>query len=186
MKREVQLASGYKTLIVPFFIERVEPSGAFAYELKTRQWIDGYANWDAGLRELMAVLALDGQPTQTQEPATPSGAERWQLRRAMLVVGALVLAAIGAATWLERGVRNSAPRPTTTTPQTTTPEPATPARSNPKWATLQPGTDFVNLGTTDVSVFKNPDIGSEVLETIKPGARLFLSGDPAPIEVRHD
>jgi TIR domain len=57
IKKEVQLAGECKVLVVPFLIEKVQPSRAFAYELKTRQQIDAYTDWNAGIERLLKRLA---------------------------------------------------------------------------------------------------------------------------------
>ena len=52
VKKEVALASQRKIPVVPVRIEDVAPSGAFVYELVTRQWIDLFADRAAGLKRI--------------------------------------------------------------------------------------------------------------------------------------
>ena len=191
VKREVQLASGYKTLVVPFLLEPVQPSGGFAYELKTRQWIDGYTNRDAGIERLANALRGGTAPVVAthQEPtssaAGDSATQVAQSRRArspvLLTVAALAIAAAIAGFWLST---RQSPVPGPSPPVVAPPSPSEPAAPvEPKWADLPPGADFINLTRANVDVFRQPDVNSEVLYPIKPGTRLFLGGDPAPVQI---
>jgi len=57
IKKEVSLASQYKLMVIPVRLEDVKPSGAFAYELVTRQWIDFFDNWERAIDDLSARIA---------------------------------------------------------------------------------------------------------------------------------
>ena len=49
IKKEVALASQRRITLVPVRIEDATPSKAFRYELATRNWIDVFPDWDAGV-----------------------------------------------------------------------------------------------------------------------------------------
>ena len=73
IKKEVALASQRRITVVPVRIEDVAPSKAFRYELATRNWIDIFPDWDAGVAKLgdrlAAILALP--PDERKVPAPP-------------------------------------------------------------------------------------------------------------------
>jgi formylglycine-generating enzyme required for sulfatase activity len=57
IKKELALASQTGLVVIPVRIEDVFPSGAFAYELSTRQWIDLFADWESAMERLTARVA---------------------------------------------------------------------------------------------------------------------------------
>lgn len=57
VKKEVVLASEYKIPLVPVRIENVLPSGAFRYQLTTRNYLDLFQDWDTNLARLTEQLA---------------------------------------------------------------------------------------------------------------------------------
>src|SRR5579863_4216015 len=55
--KELAAAVFEKKLIVPVRLENIAPSGAFLYELASRNWVNAYENTDAKLAELAKALA---------------------------------------------------------------------------------------------------------------------------------
>lgn len=76
IKKEVVLAGRAKVPVIPLRVEEVEPTGAFEYELVTRQWIDLFADWDRAVdglaRQVRMALEAAGQPVPPV--AQPMGA----------------------------------------------------------------------------------------------------------------
>lgn len=66
IKKEVVLAGRARVPVIPLRVEEVEPTGAFEYELVTRQWIDLFADWDRAVdglaRQVRMALEAAGQP----------------------------------------------------------------------------------------------------------------------------
>jgi CHAT domain-containing protein len=56
IKKEVVLAGRYRVPIIPVRMEDVQPSGAFEYELVTRQWVDFFRDWDKAIERLIGQL----------------------------------------------------------------------------------------------------------------------------------
>src|ERR1044071_9969324 len=54
IKKEVALASHYHLAVIPVRVEDVLPTGAFLYELSTRQWIDALDDWERAMSRLAA------------------------------------------------------------------------------------------------------------------------------------
>ena len=54
--KEVSLASAYKKVVIPVRIADTAPTGAMAYELATRQWIDAFSSWDQAMQQLVAAV----------------------------------------------------------------------------------------------------------------------------------
>jgi tetratricopeptide (TPR) repeat protein len=57
IKKELSLASRYRIPVMALRIEDVEPSDAFAYELATRQWIDGFDGWERSIDALVGRIS---------------------------------------------------------------------------------------------------------------------------------
>src|SRR5271156_5400093 len=55
--KELAAAVFEKKLIVPVRLENIAPSGAFLYELASRNWVNAYENTEAKLAELAKALA---------------------------------------------------------------------------------------------------------------------------------
>jgi len=76
--KEVSLASAYKKVVIPVRINDLAPTGAMAYELATRQWVDAFAAWDSAMEQLVAALqrvVTPGQPAAAPPPvAAPAPA----------------------------------------------------------------------------------------------------------------
>ncbi|QDZ07006.1 TIR domain-containing protein [Sphingomonas panacisoli] len=101
IKKELSLASRYRTPVMALRIEDVEPSDAFAYELSTRQWIDAFDGWDTSIDALVGRV---GQLSGT-EPASPIAAGPVRHRSlfsrpiAMAAAGCLLIALIAGGAW---------------------------------------------------------------------------------------
>ena len=65
IKKELALASQNNLVVIPVRIEDVIPSGAFAYELATRQWIDMFDDWENSIANLVELIAtsIDEHPS---------------------------------------------------------------------------------------------------------------------------
>jgi Flp pilus assembly protein TadD len=57
IKKELALASQNNLVVIPVRVEDVIPSGAFAYELATRQWIDMFDDWENSITNLVELIA---------------------------------------------------------------------------------------------------------------------------------
>src|SRR5882757_4371344 len=55
--KELAAAIYSKKLVVPVRIENIEPTGAFLYELASRNWVNAFENTEAKLAELAHSLA---------------------------------------------------------------------------------------------------------------------------------
>jgi formylglycine-generating enzyme required for sulfatase activity len=111
IKKELALASQNNLVVIPVRIEDVIPSGAFAYELATRQWIDMFDDWENSIAHLVELIAasIDHHPSGDQVSAapkrsavgalgdapTPSKAG-WQSRRALLMATVLGVVLVGS------------------------------------------------------------------------------------------
>jgi hypothetical protein len=128
IKKEVVLAGQSNLVIVPARIENLMPSDkAFRYELSTRQWIDLFDNWDAGIDRLVAHVqhlqnplppidaASAGLPPPAASPKAAPGAaspglSRHARRVAVLVGGVAVgLAFAGLGFWTVGRLAPAAP-----------------------------------------------------------------------------
>ncbi len=67
--KELSLASRVQMPVFPFRIEDLKPTGAYEYELATRQWIDAFKNWDAAMNRLANLLHLQPED-QLRSPGT--------------------------------------------------------------------------------------------------------------------
>jgi hypothetical protein len=89
IKKEIALASHYHLAVIPVRVEDVMPTGAFLYELSTRQWIDAFDDWDRAMSRLadqiggMASGPAAAPAASTEPAATDSLSGKW-------VSGALV------------------------------------------------------------------------------------------------
>lgn len=104
IKKELSLASRFRIPVIAIRIADVEPSDAFAYELSTRQWIDGFAGWDRAIDLLAGRIAeLPGSAPIPPHPIIPGKQHAVSARRRSVIavaVLALLVAAGGAYWWL--------------------------------------------------------------------------------------
>ena len=77
IKKELVLAGHNRLTVVPVRVEDVEPGGAFAYELATRQWINLFNDWDREIGRLEAWMqkTLASSVSEQREPASSSQAK---------------------------------------------------------------------------------------------------------------
>ena len=77
IKKEIALASHYHLAVLPVRVENVAPTGAFLYELSTRQWIDAFDDWDQAMSRLAGQIrgmasgpaAAPAAPAASTDPA---------------------------------------------------------------------------------------------------------------------
>lgn len=113
IKKELAIASHHRLVVMPVRIEDVAPTGAFAYELATRQWIDLFGEWGQAIERLAAYLR-DVIPAEAVDrvevspavvPPSPRASLLWpkepRARALRVVAGLLVLSVIaGSILWL--------------------------------------------------------------------------------------
>ena len=102
IKKELSLASKYKLPVLALRIENVEPSDAFAYELSTRQWIDGFTGWDLSIDSLVGRInqISDAEPMA----ATAVSRSSWRLdlssyRRVSIAAAGLLMLVVAVGLW---------------------------------------------------------------------------------------
>jgi TPR repeat protein len=87
VKKEIVLAGQCRLNVIPVRVEDVTPTGAFAYELATRQWVDLFEDWERSIQRLVEqIVKVVGQqpgavpfiappreelPTEIPHAATP-------------------------------------------------------------------------------------------------------------------
>jgi tetratricopeptide (TPR) repeat protein len=100
IKKELSLASRYHVPVIALRLHDVEPSDAFAYELSTRQWIDGFAGWDRSIETLASRIEQlsDAGPVATAV-ATPVRGTAFAPSRPLAIAVALVLLVVAAGAW---------------------------------------------------------------------------------------
>jgi len=110
IKKELSLASRSDVIVIPARIEDITPSGAFAFELSTRQWIDLFLNWEDALDRLAdrvetaaggrADEAAPGSGSPATRANTPAAAgRRSSVGLWAAIAGALILLAGGGIAW---------------------------------------------------------------------------------------
>ena len=57
ISKELAAATFSKKLVIPVRIENIKPSGAFLYELASRNWVDAYEDTEAKFEDLADKLA---------------------------------------------------------------------------------------------------------------------------------
>jgi hypothetical protein len=107
IKKELALAGQYGTIVIPVRAEEVVPTGAFKYELATRQWVDLFENWEQAIERLGEQIRRIDTPAQAgaTAPSTPV-ARRSGRRAAGWLIGAAALAAAAVAAF---ALRSGAP-----------------------------------------------------------------------------
>ena len=134
IKKELALASSYKIVVIPVRAEDIAPTGAFKYELITRQWIDLFDDWEQALERLVeqinriaapgggAAAPLAAMPAP--RPAKRSPAPWLAAVAGVALVCVLGLLAVYFGAFGSRPV--PAPSPTTATAPAVPAVPATP------------------------------------------------------------
>jgi tetratricopeptide (TPR) repeat protein len=128
IKKEIVLAGQNNLVVLPARIENLLPSDrAFRYEMATRQWVDLFDNWDAGIDRMATTLtqlapaagnAAPGVKPAAETPPRPSEPTSYNIRvprrvlsRPVVALGVVgLLAAAGLGGWqlweaYERGQR---------------------------------------------------------------------------------
>jgi hypothetical protein len=84
IKKEIVLAGNANVTVIPVRVEDVVPTGAFAYQLATRQWIDLFDNWETQLERLTARVGeiVSIEPAEKASIAFPPAP-----RQAVLTAG---------------------------------------------------------------------------------------------------
>ncbi len=107
--KELAAAIFSKKLVVPVRIENVEPTGAFLYELASRNWVNAFENTEVKLAELahsLAKLVKEGVNDESILPFDRAASGRskppWLARNRFGLAGAaiLVIAAVAGAFWV--------------------------------------------------------------------------------------
>ena len=101
IKKELSLASRFRVPVMALRIEDVEPSGAFAYELSTRQCIDAFDGWEKSIESLVSrIEQVAGAKPATTAGTPASRRTRVPSRHPMAIAAAaLLLLVIAAGTW---------------------------------------------------------------------------------------
>ncbi len=109
--KELAAATFSKKLVVPVRIENIQPTGAFLYELASRNWVNAFENTEAKLMELAQGLATLVQGGIADERIIPfdrnSSAKgpaqkrrAWASKPVLIATAALAIAASSVAAWL--------------------------------------------------------------------------------------
>ncbi len=107
--KELAAAIFSKKLVVPVRIENIEPTGAFLYELASRNWVNAFENTEAKLAELaqsLAKLVKEGVKDESILPfdrdAGGKAKPAWLARNQFALTGAalVVIAAAAGAFWM--------------------------------------------------------------------------------------
>jgi hypothetical protein len=126
IKKELVLAGQHHLTVIPVRVEDVMPSGAFAYEFATRQWVDLFKDWEGEIKRLAlqikSVLAAapplqEGGPAlaETPRPQVGLSAGAKISRQGVLValsIVAAMAAGIGGFYLYTRPTPTTAPRTT--------------------------------------------------------------------------
>jgi hypothetical protein len=96
IKKELALASQHNLTVIPVRLEDVAPSGAFVYELATRQWIDVFGDWEKAMQTLLQhITAALGDERQPKPVFSPTPAAKSRLPWIAGGLAATLLAAVG-------------------------------------------------------------------------------------------
>ena len=110
IKKELALAGQMRRVVIPVRIEDVAPSGAFVYELATRQWIDVFGDWERSIQQLLAQItkiisaetgAAPRPSFKTPQPGTdgkkkpfalrgPTTRQRWRIIAVSAIVNVML------------------------------------------------------------------------------------------------
>src|ERR1700722_4565114 len=100
--KELALAAKFKKSIIPARISDVAPSGPFAYQMTSSQFIDLFGDFDAKVDELCSYLAETLHVAKVAQNRTDgeqrNRAARRNFRRAG--IGALVILVVAGIAWL--------------------------------------------------------------------------------------
>ena len=106
--KELAAATFSRKLVVPVRIEDIQPTGAFLYELASRNWVNAFENTEAKLAELahgLAKLVKEGVKDESILPfdrvAGGKAKPAWPVRNRLTLAGAalVVVAAVAGSFW---------------------------------------------------------------------------------------
>jgi hypothetical protein len=129
IKKELALASEYRIIVIPVRAEEIVPTGAFKYELATRQWVDLFENWEQAIERLCEQInriSAPGSAPVTAQSKPAAGRRPGRLAVALLA-GAGALVVVGVAVFVLRPGSSGSPPQTAASPPTAPaagPEPA--------------------------------------------------------------
>jgi TolB-like protein len=121
--KELAAAIFSKKLVVPVRIEDIQPTGAFLYELASRNWVNAFENTEAKLAELarsLAKLVKSGNADESVIPFDRNAGAKPPARKVprapvFIAAAALVMAAaVAALFWLIPRPASSPPQPMAT------------------------------------------------------------------------
>src|SRR5471032_1333128 len=118
--KELAAAIYSKKLVVPVRIENIQPTGAFLYELASRNWVNAYDNTEAKLAELaqsLAKLVKAGIVDESIIPFDRNAGAKTPVRKPssltrkplIIAAAAIVMVAAAVAAGFYASVRPSAP-----------------------------------------------------------------------------
>lgn len=175
--------------ILPFRIEKLDPSGAMRLHLSSRHWLDAYdPSWEAHINRLIDTAAsnLEKEMTLSDDmalisappPRTVSTDIPWKLIGIILAVGIVIVSGIGIMKWRGGGAADPLPTATGTIAVTEeiapTEEPAIPTPTFTAMPTITPTI------TPTVTSISGPDLSgaSLSLEDLPAG---FMEMSPAEL-----
>jgi len=169
---EVNLAINEEAAIIPFRIERLDPSGAMLLHLSTRHWLDAYApSWEVHLDDLVSgvrsALSSVGRGIGGGLFATPRR-RSWGLLVAGLALAAAIVGAWAVASGEEPDPTTLAAAPTTSSTTTS----STTTSSTSTTTTVAPGPAIGSIenpliwGYTDPTQFEFAQVNEIAQETV--------------------
>lgn len=76
IKKELVLAGNASKVVIPARVENLVPlNPSFRYELASRQWIDLFDNWEAGIARIIGTIGGETGRSDGTQAASPSGGE---------------------------------------------------------------------------------------------------------------
>jgi hypothetical protein len=76
IKKELVLAGNASKVVIPARVENLVPANpSFRYELASRQWIDLFDNWEAGIARIIGTIGGETGRSDGTQAAFPSGGE---------------------------------------------------------------------------------------------------------------
>ena len=190
--------------ILPFRIEKLDPSGAMRLHLSSRHWLDAYdPSWEAHINKLIDTAAsnLEKEITLSDDMVLISAPSKrtvsndlpWKLISSILAVGIVIASGIGIMKWRGSGEVDLLPTATGTSAETEeiapTEEPAipTPTLTTPSTITptITPTVTFISeldLSEASLSLEDLPDGFMEMSPAELGLTKEDLSGDDFTVE----
>lgn len=100
--KELALASKFRKTIIPARVQDIVPSGSFAYQITTAQFIDLFRGFEDKVQELCAYLAEELQIAEEVRARLSSEKKRKESKRKTmrLAIAALVILLLVAGAWM--------------------------------------------------------------------------------------